>query len=115
MNFKDAVIAILSLSDIETLRNKLRELADQWEKMLAERLRLEERLKELQNIIEYEDNAWAWLWRKCGGIFHGKAIICTSAAYYSPGSSHWMGRMRKKTPGAGQATLGAEEAECDEI
>lgn len=106
MRFKDVVIAIISLTDIDTLQNNLQELADRWEEMLSERLQL--------SVIEYEDNAWMWLWRKCGGIFHGKAIICTAAAYHSPGSSYWMGRMRKKTPGAGQAALGAEEAEYEE-
>jgi hypothetical protein len=55
-----------------------------------------------------------WLHRKCGGIFRGQAIICTSGCYNYASSKSGMGRQRSRLPGTGKATVGAEEVECDE-
>ncbi|MED0681219.1 hypothetical protein P4S83_12635 [Aneurinibacillus thermoaerophilus] len=39
MELKDAVIAILSLADLDTLRKNLRELVNRWEAKFIERRR----------------------------------------------------------------------------
>jgi hypothetical protein len=104
LRFKDAVIAIISLADLDTLRKKLRELADRWEAMFEERRQ-----------IQYKNENDMWLWRKCGGYFYGaKTTVCAASSYYNASSKSGMGRMRESSSRAGQATVGAEEAESDE-
>lgn len=103
MNLKDVAIAIAAMIDYEKLKDNIRQLAEQ--------------LKEMQHELklrEYEDNAWMWLWRKCGGIFHGAKTVCTAGCYYDAGSKIGMGRQRNSLPGTGQATMGAEEMEYEE-
>ncbi len=101
MGFRDVVIAILSLSDLDTLREKLRELADRWEAMFEERRQ-----------IQYENENDMWLWRKCGGYFYGaKTTVCAASSYYNASSTNGMGRMRESSSGARQAAVGMEETE----
>lgn len=104
MGFKDAVIAILSLADLDTLREKLRELANRWEAIFEERRR-----------TQYENENDMWLWRKCGGYFYGaKTAVCTASSYYNASSKSGMGRMRESSSGTRTAAVGAEEAEYEE-
>ncbi|GED14855.1 hypothetical protein [Aneurinibacillus migulanus] len=104
MGLKDVVIAILSLADLDTIRKKLRELADRWEAIYEERRQ-----------TQYENENDIWLWRKCGGIFYGaKTTVCTASSYYNASSKSGMGRMRECSSGAGTAAVGAEETEYEE-
>ncbi|MFE4203204.1 hypothetical protein [Aneurinibacillus aneurinilyticus] len=104
MGFKDAVIAILSLADLDTIRKKLRELADRWEAIYEERRQ-----------TQYENENDIWLWRKCGGYFYGtKTTVCAASSYYNASSKNGMGRMRECSSGTRTAALGVEETEYEE-
>ncbi|MED0705878.1 hypothetical protein [Aneurinibacillus aneurinilyticus] len=108
MGFKDVVIAILSLADLDTFKKNIQE---QWEKIKA----IVADIQSSNLKKEQENREVMWLWRKCGGIFYGaETTVCAASSYYNASSKSGMGRMRKRTPGAGQATLGAEEAEYEE-
>ncbi|MBN6186334.1 hypothetical protein JQN58_04955 [Aneurinibacillus sp. BA2021] len=100
MRAKSIIMAVLSLFD-----------KDERNKMLQ---RLEDQLRELQSDLtheQYENSAWMWLWRKCGGIFYGAKTVCAAGCNIYASSQSGMGRQRSTLQGAGQATLGAEEAE----
>jgi hypothetical protein len=103
LNLKDIAIAIVSMIDYEKLIENMRQLAEQLKGMEYE-----------LTPSKYEDTSWMWLWRKCGGIFHGAKTVCTAGCYYDAGSKIEMGRQRSTLPGTGKATMGAEEMEYEE-
>lgn len=108
MGFKDVVIAILSLADLDTFKKNIQE---QWEKIKA----IVADIQSSNVKKEQENREIMWLWRKCGGIFYGaKTTVCAASSYYNASSKSGMGRMRECSSGAGTAAVGAEETEHEE-
>lgn len=96
---KDAIIALFSLADVDEMCERLE--------------RIEDMALEYMPML-YENNAWMWLWRRCGGIFYGAKTVCTSGTYHTSGTGIGLGRQRSSLPGKRKTTLGAEEVEREE-
>jgi hypothetical protein len=103
LNLKDVAIAIAAMIDYEKLKDNMRQLAEQ--------------LKEMQHELklrEYEDNAWMWLWRKCGGVFHGTKTVCAVGCNIYASSKSGMGRQRSRLQGKRETSMGTAEVEYEE-